>query len=280
MATPSRPGTQTQHGSIIPECQPQAHLRSQQARPVGQSEGCSGQDLFTSNHESIQLERGECVTSVPPSLGMSLPVPLPPAWPCPLAHSGTFCGKCRGRAAWLSCPPAAAPPGRSRTRRHPWSARHLGGEQRAAVRHSPPSRSPSQDGGEPPATSVEAAGMGQPSSSSASKCWQEAPAEAQSGEVGLGPCRHHGRQTPNPQLRHTQRECDNPRHQWVPGTREQTPILRTGPPTSPCPSRGSQWPGILRLLRALQDSPQPRDIGEQGHPRSHHPQGLMGTLSP
>lgn len=40
----------------------------------------------------------------------------------------TFCDKCRGRAAWLSYPPAAAPPGRSRTRRRPWSARRLRGE--------------------------------------------------------------------------------------------------------------------------------------------------------
>lgn len=29
----------------------------------------------------------------------------------------TFCDKCTGRAAWLSCPPEAAPPGRSHT--HP-----------------------------------------------------------------------------------------------------------------------------------------------------------------
>lgn len=59
-----------------------------------------------------------------PSTGLSLP---------PGHHSSlclrTFCDKCRGRAAWLSCPPAAAPPGRSRTRRRPWSARRLEGRR-------------------------------------------------------------------------------------------------------------------------------------------------------
>lgn len=83
-----------------------------------------------------------------------LPVPLPPAW---LSPHGTFCDKCRGRAAWLSCPPAAAPPGRSRTRRRPWSARHLGGEDRAAVRQGPPEPCPPWDGVEPRVTAAGAA---------------------------------------------------------------------------------------------------------------------------
>ena len=38
-----------------------------------------------------------------------------PSWACRLPR--TFCDKCTGRAAWLSCPPEAAPPGRSHT--HP-----------------------------------------------------------------------------------------------------------------------------------------------------------------
>lgn len=58
---------------------------------------------------------------------MSPPCCHPRATPPPSPRH-TFCDKCRGRAAWLSYPPAAAPPGRSRTRRRPWSARRLRGE--------------------------------------------------------------------------------------------------------------------------------------------------------
>lgn len=38
------------------------------------------------------------------------------SWPHQLSR--TFCDKCTGRAAWLSCPPEAAPPGRSHTHPH------------------------------------------------------------------------------------------------------------------------------------------------------------------
>lgn len=38
-------------------------------------------------------------------------------WELALSSSHTFCDKCTGRAAWLSCPPEAALPGRSHT--HP-----------------------------------------------------------------------------------------------------------------------------------------------------------------
>lgn len=59
---------------------------------------------------------------------VSPPCCHPPVTPSLPSPRRTFCDKCRGRAAWLSYPPAAAPPGRSRTRRRPWSARRLRGE--------------------------------------------------------------------------------------------------------------------------------------------------------
>lgn len=108
---------------------------------------------------------------------VSLPVPLPLSW---LSPHGTFCDKCRGRAAWLSCPPAAAPPGRSRTRQRPWSAHHLGGEDRAAVRLGPPQHSPPRDGREPRVTAAGAAGMAWNCNSAGKRC-PEAHVEAQGG---------------------------------------------------------------------------------------------------
>lgn len=137
-------------------------------RCQGQSEGCSGQDLFTSNQESIQLKKKRWVLD--PTTGESLrPSTCPNStrgwwwmrssmatcaqqkgleeeapkefcgpyegamgqvWPFAgalLSHNGTlrgeiaeprsssystFYGKCTGRAAGLSCPPAGVPPGR------------------------------------------------------------------------------------------------------------------------------------------------------------------------
>lgn len=44
----------------------------------------------------------------------------------------------------------------------------------------------------------------------------------------------------------------------MPRSRDRTPSLSTtGPPRSPCPTRGCCWPGTSGLLRDLQGSPQP-----------------------
>lgn len=78
-----------------------------------QSDGCSGHDLFTSNHSSMQLNRdteSEVVFASEPRRTNT---------------SDTLYGRCRGRAGARWCLPAAARPGRWHIHLCPSSGRPL-----------------------------------------------------------------------------------------------------------------------------------------------------------